>query len=427
MTIFFRLSLFCRRIAVVYLLMFFHDFVPSLAEDLHLPDPLRFANGMLVNTPMEWEMRREEIIALYETSVYGPRVKTAASATFELRSEKTDSLGGLAVRREIRVYFLGDKNGPWMDLLVYVPKKNIGKVPAFFGFNYMGNQSVTNEDDVAITSAWIRHVPNVPGIVDNHATEENRGAQARRWPLELILQRGYAVATACFGEVEPDEPLGWTRSPLRQSLGLRTTGVRGSEDVGAIGIWAFAAGRALDCLATIPEIDATRVALTGHSRMGKTALWAAALDRRFALVVSNDSGEGGASLARRKMGERIADSVKSSGYWYSTRYSEYVNREETLPVDAHFLMALIAPRPLYVSSATEDLGADPEGEFLATWHVGGVYALYGFRGLDVPTIPTPDTSVGDRVGYHVRKGIHDILEGDWQFHLDFADRFLKSQ
>jgi hypothetical protein len=96
-----------------------------------------------------------------------------------------------------------------------------------------------------------------------------------------------------------------------------------------------------------------------------------------------------------------------------------------LPVDAHFLMALIAPRPLYVSSATEDIGADPEGEFLATWHVGRVYALYGFRGLDAPTMPTPDTSVGDRVGYHVRKGIHDILEADWKHHLDFADRFLK--
>ncbi len=425
MTIQFHLSLFLQRFAMIYVLMFLHVFGPARADDLRLPDPLKLADGMLVKTPSEWEKRRAEIVSLYETHVYGPRVKSDAKASFEVRSEKPDALGGLAVRREIRVYFLGDKSGPWMDLLVYLPKDASEKVPVFFGFNYMGNQSVTNEDDVSVTPAWIRHAPNVPGIVDNHATVENRGAQARRWPLELIIRRGYAVATACFGEVEADEPSGWTRSPLRQMLGLRTAGVRGSEDVGAIGIWAFAAGRALDCLATVPEIDATRVALTGHSRMGKTALWAAALDRRFALVVSNDSGEGGASLARRKLGERIADSVKSSGYWYSPRYSEYVNREETLPVDAHFLMALIAPQPLYVSSATEDVGADPEGEFLATWHVGGVYALYGFRGLDIPTMPTPDTSVGDRVGYHVRKGIHDILEADWKHHLDFADRFLK--
>ena len=414
-----------QRITLYMVFIALNMSVSAFAEELDLPDPLKQADGTTVMTPTQWEQRRAEIISLYETHVHGRQIKLAVKPSFELRSEKLDALEGLAVRREIRIYFMGDKAGPWMDLLVYVPKNSPAKVPAFFGFNYMGNQSVTNEDDVAVSPAWIRHVPNVLGIVNNHATAENRGAQARRWPIELILRSGYALATACFGEVEPDDSSGWTRSPLRTALGLRTSGEREIGDVGAITIWAFAAARALDCLETLPEIDGTRVAITGHSRMGKTALWAAALDRRFALVVSNDSGEGGAALARRKVGERIANSIKSSGYWYTPRYREYIDREEALPVDAHFLMSLIAPRPLYVSSATQDLGADPEGEFLATLNVSNVYALFGHHGLDVEMMPVPDISVGDRVGYHIRTGPHDILEADWKYHLNFADRFLK--
>jgi len=420
-------AFFTQRLAFCLIFIVLDVGLYTRAEELDLPDPLKLSDGTTVTTPAQWEQRRAEIISLYETHVYGRQIKLDVKPSFELRSEKLDALGGLAVRREIRVYFMGDKTGPWMDLLVYVPKNAPEKVPAFFGFNYMGNQSVTNEDDVAVSPAWIRNVPNVLGIVNNHATVENRGAQARRWPIELILRSGYALATAGFGEVEPDDSSGWTRSPLRAALGLRTSGLREIGDVGAITIWAFAAARAVDCLETLPEIDGTRVAITGHSRMGKTALWAAALDRRFALVVSNDSGEGGAALARRKMGERIANSIKSSGYWYTPRYSEYVDREEALPVDAHFLMSLIAPRPLYVSSATQDLGADPEGEFLATLNVSNVYALFGRQGLNVETMPVPDTSVGDGVGYHIRSGPHDILEADWKHHLDFADRLLKKR
>ncbi|MBI5691086.1 MAG: acetylxylan esterase [Verrucomicrobia bacterium] len=396
----------------------------STAAAIELPDPLRSSAGKTITAPAQWEQRRAEIIALYETHVFGPRITTTAKASFELRTEKPDALGGIAVRREIRIYLLGAKTGPWLDLLLYLPKGAPTKVPAFFGFNYMGNQSVTAEDDVTITPAWIRPAANTPGIVKNRATAENRGAQARRWPLELILRRGYAVATACFGEVEPDDVTGWTRSPLRTALGLRTTGERSLGDPGAIAIWAFGASRVLDCLESIPEIDATRVALTGHSRMGKTALWAAALDRRFALVVSNNSGEGGAALARRKQGERIADSVKLSGYWYTPRYRDYVDREEHLPVDAHWLLALIAPRPLYVSSATQDLWADPEGEFLAARHASAVYALWGHGGV-TGELPPPDTPVGQHIGYHIRTGPHDILAADWSHHLDFADRFWR--
>jgi hypothetical protein len=398
------------------------------AADLILPDPLETASGGKVADSSQWANRRAEIIALYEEHVFGPKVWSPTKATFEQRSEKRDFLGGLAMRREIRVYLLGDKSGPWMDVLLYLPTTTAnGKAPAFFGFNYMGNQSVTAETDVAVTSAWVRPSPGAAGIVANRPTEENRAAHTRRWPLELILRRGYAVATACFGEVEADDTNGWQRSPLRKALGLRTEGLRQPGDPGAIALWAFGASRALDCLTEQPEIDPQRVAITGHSRMGKTALWAAALDPRFALVVSNDSGEGGAALSRRKLGERIADSIKASGYWYTPRFADYVDREESLPLDAHYLMALIAPRPLYISSATEDWWADPEGEFLAAKHAGPVYALWGHTGVGLAAMPAPDTSVGQRIGYHIRTGPHDILSADWTHHLDFADRFFKAR
>ena len=397
------------------------------AAELNLPDPLQFADGHKLASVREWEQRRVEILALYKNHVFGHTPPAPARPTFEVRSEKRDALDGLALRREVRIYLLGTKDGPWMDVLLYLPNAAPKPVPAFLGLNYMGNQSITAEPDIAITPAWIRNIPGVAGIVANHAMEKNRAAQARRWPLQLILRRGYAVATACYCEIEPDNADAWKHNPLRTALRDPKAGdERAPQEWGAIGVWAFGLSRALDYLETVPQINARRVAVTGHSRLGKTALWAGAQDTRFALVISNDSGEGGAALARRKQGERIADSVKQSGFWYCPRYRDYVDREEALPVDAHWLLALTAPRPLYVSSATQDLWADPEGEFLAARHTGTVYALWGYRGIEQATMPPPDTSIGARIGYHIRTGPHDILEADWKHHLDFADRFLKA-
>ena len=285
------------------------------ADDLQLPDPLRFADGGTVRDAADWARRRAEILAHYEQHVFGRTPATATKPACKLRSEKRDALGGLATRREIRVFPLGDKTGPWFDRLVYLPNGAKGRVPAFLGLNFFGNQSATAETDVAISTAWIIQQKGVPGIEKNHATPENRGAQVRRWPLELILQRGYAVATAGLGEIEPDHQEFLQDGPLRRALDpAANPESRAADDWGTISVWAFGLSRALDYLETVPEIDATRVALTGHSRLGKTALWAGARDRRFALVISSCSGEGGAALARRKLGERIADSIKSNSY-----------------------------------------------------------------------------------------------------------------
>jgi len=261
------------------------------------------------------------------------------------------------------------------------------------------------------------------GITNNLATEASRGKHASRWPLDRIIERGYAVATYYYGDVEPDHREGW-REGIRARLGGNPVRSGHGDDWGAIAAWAWGLSRALDYLETIPEVDARRVAVFGHSRHGKTALWAGAQDERFALTISNDSGEGGASIARRTYGERVDDLVRAVPYWFCPNYARFVGRENELPVDAHMLIALAAPRPVYVASAIGDQWADPRGEFLAARHATPAWHLFGKKGLESAEMPAPDQPVGDQVGYHVRTGDHDITAYDWEQFMNFADRHL---
>lgn len=390
-----------------------------------LPDPLAMRDGTKVTDAATWrEKRRPEILRLFEEHVQGRSPKLSGRIAFEVTSTDARALGGRATRKEVTVFLTGKKDGPTMDLLLYVPNAARKPMPAFLGLNYYGNQCVNADPGIKLSTRWMRPTKEL-GIVGNRATEASRGCHASRWQVEKVIERGYALATVYYGDLEPDFAGGW-KMGLRAALSpAGTNTVFKPDDWGAIGAWAWGLSRAMDYLQQDRAVDARRVVVIGHSRLGKTALWAGAQDERFAIVISNDSGEGGASLVRRRFGENIADSVRMVPYWYCERYRQYADNESALPVDAHLLIALIAPRPVYVASATEDLWADPRGEFLAAKHAQPVYRLLGRAGLGVEEQPPPDQPVGDFIGYHLRTGKHDIAAYDWDQYLNFADRHFR--
>jgi hypothetical protein len=337
------------------------------------------------------------------------------------------ALGGKAVRKELTVWFTENTNGPKMHLLIYQPAGLAGAHapwPAFVGLNYYGNMCVATDPAIAMSTAWMR--PNdSTKIVANRATEGTRGAQASAWDVETVLARGYATATVYYGDLCEDRSAGLTKD-VGALFQTRTTEERRPDEWGAIGIWAWGLSRALDVLSEDPEIDGRRVAVHGHSRLGKAALWAAAQDERFAMVISNNSGSGGAALSMRDYGETVEAINSSFPFWFAKAFRAYNGRESALPVDQHELLALVAPRPLYVASAADDHWADPRGEFLAVKAAEPVYALLGKKGLGVTDPPAVDQPVlGAALAYHERSGPHAITPYDWAQYLNFADRVMK--
>ena len=290
-------------------------------------------------------------------------------------------------------------------------------MPAFLGLNFEGNHAVSKDPGIALSTQWLRDNPKA-GVVNHRATEASRGSEASRWPVERILARGYALATAYYGDIDPDYDDGFKNGiqPLFYKPGQTRPA---ADEWGSIAAWAWGLSRALDYLETVPEIDARHVAVMGHSRLGKTALWAGAQDPRFAIVISNNSGAGGAALhaADLRRDRRAAQHVVPA---LVLRQLQEVQRSRVmLPVDQHELIALIAPRPVLIASAAEDLWADPKGEFLAAKAADPVYRLLGTDGLAVSRWPEPavDSLVKSTIGYRIRPGKHDVTTDDWDAYM----------
>lgn len=403
----------------------FAQYDESKVPPYELPEVLVTSAGKKVRTAKEWEtQRRPEILALFAEQVYGKTPTKKLPVRFETTSVDRQALNGTATRKQIRAYFSADKR-KYMDILLYTPNQAQGRVPVFVGLNFAGNQTVHADPGISITQSWIPDWKE-PGIENNRSTEASRGTRARRWPVEEILARGYGLATVYYGDLQPDraDSFGESIHPLFYKKGQTAPA---PDEWGALGVWAWGLSRAMDYLQTDPNVDKNKVAVVGHSRLGKAALWAGAQDQRFALVISNDSGEGGAAITRRKYGEQIKQLNTSFPHWFAGNYKQYNDREETLPVDFHELIALIAPRPVYVASASEDQWADPKGEYLSAYHAGPVYALYGHPGLTTATPPDVEVPVGQQTwtGYHMRNGKHDILLYDWDKSMNFADFHFK--
>lgn len=394
----------------------------SAVGEYVLPELLKLQDGTPVTSIGKWvKQRRPEVLGLFRDHVYGRTPKDWGSVNFEVKSTKADALGGLATRKLVQITLVGKPEWEGIELMLYVPNEKANPAPCFVGLSFGGNHAVATEADVPISKKWMRPSKE-KGVVDNRATEASRGTESSRWPLEMILKRGYAVATAYCGDMEPDHAEGW-RDGVRAVLspdGKDT--VWGESDWGAIGAWAWGLSRMLDYLETDADVDSKHCAVIGHSRLGKTSLWAGAQDERFALVISNDSGEGGAATMRRNFGETTEVITRAFPHWFAPKYRSYKDDASACPVDQHMLIALAAPRPIYVASAAEDRWADPKGEFLSAKHAGPVYALFGKEGVGVEEQPPIDQSVGETVGYHIRTGEHNVLPFDWQSYMDFADR-----
>lgn len=380
-----------------------------------LPDSLVSAAGQRITSARAWRrQRRPELIRLFEQTIYGVAPPPSRRQRFVVDERSDAALGGLARRRQVTILLDGRRLGPQMRVLLYLPARAEGPVPVFVGLNFHGNQAVHPDPAVAITPMW---VTPAAGIRKGAATAASRGIDAGEWPVEAILRAGYGVATVFSGDLYPDEDRRFAES-VQPAFG---TAFSDPARWGAIATWAWGLSRVYDYLATDRAVDARRVIAVGHSRYAKAALWAGARDERFAMTIANDSGEGGAALYRRDFGETIR--VMNS-YWFAPRFKTYAGREAELPVDAHELIALVAPRPVYVASASEDWWADPRGAFLAAKAAEPVYRLLGAGGLDANSMPAPDTGVLSRIGHHVRRGGHAITIADWVRFIAFADRWL---
>lgn len=401
------------------------NFKPNYDESkvpvYQLPDLLIDKNNQPVTTADQWSGRRREILSDFKKFVYGKTPHASMAPDVQL-VRVTEALNGAATMKQLKLTFRRNNHQISMNLLVLLPA-DIRPAPVFLGLNFYGNQSIFDDPNIILPTSWIRNNQDF-GIDSHQATAASRGVRHSRWPVEKIIARGYGLATIYYGDIDPDKN-DFTDGlhPLFYAAGQKHPA---SDEWGSIGAWAWGLSRAMDYFEADADIDSHRVALMGHSRLGKTSLWAGAQDQRFAIVISNDSGCGGAALSRRRYGETIGRINDVFPHWFCDNFKQFNQNEDALPVDQHMLIAMIAPRPVYVASAVDDRWSDPKGEFLSIKEAGKVYQLLGYSGLPTPDLPDVNTPVlGDRTGYHIRTGGHDVKDFDWQAYLDFADRYFK--
>jgi hypothetical protein len=391
------------------------DQLPARPE---LPDPLVRLDGRRVATRAQWEKdRRPELKELIQHHMYGylpPPV--AVTATLE-RSDSM-ALGGKATLRELTLSF-GPPETPPIHLLLVIPNRIHGPAPVIVGMNFAGNHTVIADPAVRLPTVWMP--ARQPGVKDNRATDAGRGTEVSTWALEQSIDRGCAVATFYCGDVDPD------RADRRDGIQpyIAKLGIThpGPDDWGTVAAWAWGVQRAVDYLVTVPELDKTRVAVFGHSRLGKAAILAAAFDDRIALAIPHQAGCGGTAPSRshNPKAETIKQINTNFPHWFAETFKQFNDQPDRLPFDQNCLIALCAPRSVLISAATEDQHANPAGQFDVAKAADPVYRLLGAGGLDADRMPPAGTLVNSRLGYYLRPGKHSTTPDDWKVFLDYAD------
>ncbi len=377
-----------------------------------LPNLLVLANGKPVRDARTWtEKRRPEIVRLFEENQYGRAPGRPKDMSFDVFDQGTPAMNGTALRKQVTIYFSADKKGPREDLVIYVPANAVKPVPLLLAINFSPNSAIFDDPGIRLGEMWSRDKKRVPAT---------RGGGLGRMKIDDLLAKGFGVAGIYYGDIEPDFIGG-------VGLGVRAKYLKpgqtepAPDEWGAISAWAWGMSRAMDYLETDKSVDATRVAIYGVSRLGKTVMWAGARDTRFAMVIASCSGEGGAALSRRNYGETIAHLTAPTRYPYqfAGNYGKFATHVDQFPVDAHMLVALIAPRPLFLQTGDGDLWSDPKGEFLAAVAAEPVYRLFGKEGLGTETMPPAGQPILHDIAFHMHAGGHGTMPGDWPYFEKF--------
>lgn len=361
-----------------------------------LPDPLVSLGHQKINSVKKWENgRRKEILQLFEENVYGQLPRSFDTIKYQLKNEDPNAMEGKAHLKEVEIVTTKGNESVTIHLILFIPKSQ-KPVPAFLLIN---NRPKNN-------------------------TSAARDTISGFWPAEEVIAAGYAIAAFHVSDTAPDDKVKYKDELLR----LYPEQLKRDDGMKAIGAWAWGASRVMDYFLTDKAIDATKVGLVGHSRGGKASLWAAARDTRFAICYTNNSGSTGAALSKRNFGETVKIINTSFPHWFNNNYKKFNDNEQTLPVDQHMLIAAIAPRPVYATNASEDLWADPTGTFLAMKAAEAVYTLYNLKSMLPDSPPAIDTPINHPpMGYHNRKGKHDLTPYDWQQFIHFADQYYKEK
>ncbi|TLU96476.1 glucuronyl esterase domain-containing protein [Dyadobacter sediminis] len=397
---------------------------PAFAQELSgtLPDPLVFNNGGKVKSAGEWKQRRKEILQILTTQMYGTSPGRPEKMRFDVFDTDKNALNGKATRKQITVHMQEKGKEASFDLLMYIPNKAKQPVPAIIGLNFLGNHAIHNDPGIKLTNVWVESSKMFPCAVNGKATEACRGKNAAQWPLDSMMDAGFALVTLYREEIASD------RKEEMFQTGVHTLfpELQNREDnFSTMAAWAWALSRGMDYLETDKDIDAKNVAVFGFSRLGKAALWAGATDERFAMVLSNESGAGGGKQFRRGTGENIRRLCTVFPHWFAKSFSRYMDKDQQLPFDQHFVLALIAPRPVYLATAQGDVNSDPEGEFETAKASDAVYKFLGTKGFPGTVFPALNQSVYAQVGFHIRPGGHDVTNFDWIQFLNFSNLHLQ--